>query len=170
MKERDAALELLRGDGDAEPQDELGIAPLRDALSNAFFPGVMTLQTRAKYFLLVPRMYQEMEHERGSRVPAARRILQLEEQLLESLRGSGEHGIIGSRSWRVPQTPASGIYWTGLHTWRIRLCNNTRPHYHRWFDGGRGLTLARLSDDDPTALRSLWHEPSDAEEGFRLRS
>ena len=34
--------------------DELGIAPIRDAFSNIFFPGITTIQTRAKYFLIVP--------------------------------------------------------------------------------------------------------------------
>ena len=78
LKERDAALALLQGDEGAEPRDELGMGPHRDALSNAFYPGETTLQTRATYFLLVPRMYQEIERERRSRVAASQRIVQLE--------------------------------------------------------------------------------------------
>ena len=160
LKERDAALELLRGDTEAEPRDELGIGSLRDALADAFFPGVTTLQTRAKYFLLVPRMYQEIENE-SSRIPAARRILELEAELLERLRGSGERGIIGSQRWRVPQNPASGIYWSGLYTWRIRLFKDPRAYYHRWLDGGRRLPLTASSDDAAIA-EARWHEPPDA--------
>jgi hypothetical protein len=164
LRERDAALALLQSDMDAEPRDELGMGPLRDVLANAFFPGVTTLQTRAKYFLFVPRMYQELEREQHARAPAARRILQLEESLLEAFHGSGEHGVIGSQRWRVPQNPASGIYWSGLHTWRIRLFKNTRPHYHRWLDGGRRVPLASSSDDDRPTEGSRWHEPPDTEE------
>jgi hypothetical protein len=160
LQERDAALELLRGEGEAEPRDELGFGLLRDALAEAFFPGVTTLQTRAKYFLLVPCIYQEIENAR-SRVPAARRIRELEAELLERLRGTGERGIIGSQRWRVPQNPASGIYWSGLYTWRIRLFTNTRAHYHRWLDGGRRLPLASSGDDAVTA-DARWHEPPES--------
>jgi hypothetical protein len=119
---------------------------------------VTTLQTRAKYFLLVPRMYQEIETTR-SRIPAERQIRELEAELLERLRGTGERGIIGSQRWRVPQNPASGIYWSGLHTWRIRLFRNTRAHYHRWLDGGRRLPLS--AGDDGAATDARWHEPPD---------
>jgi hypothetical protein len=172
LQERDAALELLRGEGEAEPRDELGVGVLRDALAEAFFPGVTTLQTRAKYFLLVPRMYQEIE-DAGSRVSAARRIRDLEAELLERLRGTGERGVIGSQRWRVPHNPASGIYWSGLYTWRIRLFRNTRAHYHRWLDGGRRRPLLSSSDDVVTA-DARWHEPPEAadlleERHLRLR-
>ena len=34
--------------------DELGTGIVRDAFANYFFPGTSTIQTRAKYFLIVP--------------------------------------------------------------------------------------------------------------------
>ena len=34
---------------------------VRDALANVFFPGTSTIQTRAKYFLIVPRIFKEYE-------------------------------------------------------------------------------------------------------------
>lgn len=40
-------LDLLREKG---VLDELGIASIRDAYSDLFFPGTSTIQTRAKYF------------------------------------------------------------------------------------------------------------------------
>src|SRR4051812_30802260 len=100
-RERDDALALLAGDPNADPRDELGIGPLRDTLGEAFFPGVTTQQTRAKYFLLVPRMYQQLERER-LRIPAEIRLRQLEQEILDGLRGSRETGIIGSKYWKVP--------------------------------------------------------------------
>ena len=39
--------------------DELGIGIIRDAFANYFFPGTSTIQTRAKYFLIVPYMLRE---------------------------------------------------------------------------------------------------------------
>ncbi len=34
--------------------DELGLGTIRDAISDLLFPGTSTIQTRAKYFLLIP--------------------------------------------------------------------------------------------------------------------
>lgn len=39
--------------------DELGIGIVRDAFANYFFPGTSTIQTRAKYFLIVPYILKE---------------------------------------------------------------------------------------------------------------
>ena len=39
--------------------DELGIGIIRDAFANYFFPGTSTIQTRAKYFLIVPYVLRE---------------------------------------------------------------------------------------------------------------
>ena len=53
-KDRDKVntlLDMLREQGTL---DELGTAPIRDYFSDVFFPGTSTIQTRAKYFLLVP--------------------------------------------------------------------------------------------------------------------
>jgi hypothetical protein len=117
LAERHAALELLDAETEAEPRDELGVGFLRDALAEAFFPGVTTLQTRAKYFLLVPAMYRAIERHRGRRTPAADQLQRLEEALLKALRASGDHdGVIGRQRWLVPWTPPSAIYWTGLWT------------------------------------------------------
>ena len=39
--------------------DELGFGIVRDAFADAFFPGTSTIQTRAKYFLLIPYILRE---------------------------------------------------------------------------------------------------------------
>lgn len=39
---------------ETESRDELGIDQIRDVLSDVLFPGTSVLQTRARYFLLVP--------------------------------------------------------------------------------------------------------------------
>ncbi|MBM4765121.1 DUF6361 family protein [Bacillus sp. B15-48] len=45
--------------------DKLGIGIVRDAFANVFFPGTFTLQTRAKYFLLIPYLFTELERDKG---------------------------------------------------------------------------------------------------------
>ena len=41
--------------------DELGIGVIRDSFSDSLFPGISTIQTRAKYFLTVPRIFNDYE-------------------------------------------------------------------------------------------------------------
>lgn len=133
LSERDDALALLDDDGPAEPRDELGVGPLRDVFANAFFPGITTPQTRAKYFLFVPALYKRIEEDATLRRRPATAILEQEQSLLEHLmRGRDLDGVIGSKFNRVPTIPASSIYWTGLHAWGIRLFRDSRAHYHGW--------------------------------------
>ena len=42
--------------------DELGIGTIRDAFANHFFPGTSTIQTRVKYMLFIPWIYQKIEN------------------------------------------------------------------------------------------------------------
>ena len=42
-----SVLDLLSPEGMV---DELGLGPIRDALANQLFPGISTIQTKAKYF------------------------------------------------------------------------------------------------------------------------
>lgn len=37
--------------------DELGIGTLRDRYANILFPGISTIQTRAKYFVIIPYIF-----------------------------------------------------------------------------------------------------------------
>ena len=39
--------------------DELGIGQIRDAFADLLFPGFSTIQTRAKYFITVPRIIRD---------------------------------------------------------------------------------------------------------------
>ena len=45
--------------------DELGLGTLRDALSDALFPGTSSIQTRLRYILFVPWIYQKLERDRA---------------------------------------------------------------------------------------------------------
>src|SRR5436190_20932245 len=51
--------------------DELGIGVIRDSFSDSLFPGLSTIQTRAKYFITVPRIFKDYEklpaHQRRKR-------------------------------------------------------------------------------------------------------
>ena len=53
-KDRSKVLNVLDLLSESGTLDELGIAPVRDGFADLFFPGTSTIQTRAKYFLMVP--------------------------------------------------------------------------------------------------------------------
>lgn len=110
--------------------DELGIGLARDGFANYFFPGTSTVQTRAKYFLIIPYVLQEaVSGKYGDRVPdILRRIDENEKDCGTRLyRKNAENsigvGIIGARvlpkRW-VARKP-SNIYWNGIRTFGIFL-------------------------------------------------
>ncbi len=105
--------------------DELGIAPVRDGFADLFFPGTSTIQTRAKYFLLVPYILKDLELDKESNPHQLLKNLDaLEMECAKILmdKGGGLEGIIGSRSldqgnW--VKRPPSGVYWSGLRSYGI---------------------------------------------------
>lgn len=105
--------------------DELGIGIVRDAFANYFFPGTSTVQTRAKYLLIVPYILKEIVDGRyGKDVNRILRALDSEEKQcgIRFLETSAEaDGIIGKRvlpkDW-VSRKP-SDIYWNGIKTYGI---------------------------------------------------
>ena len=52
--EREKILNILDALTEPGVLDELGVSPIRDGYSDLFFPGTSTIQTRAKYFFIVP--------------------------------------------------------------------------------------------------------------------
>lgn len=112
-----SVLELLSEQGTL---DELGIAPIRDGFSELFFPGTTTIQTRAKYFFIIPYALRDLELGKETNPAKAMRELdQIEQDCGKTFlkNNPGMDGIIGSRAlasggW-VKQAP-SRIYWAGL--------------------------------------------------------
>ncbi len=163
LREQDELLGL-ESDTSADSRDVLGIGTLRDTIADAFFPGITTQQTRAKYFLFIPAMYTKLESE--STGDSEARIHELENELLQRLRRGvdkhGDDGIIGQKHWTVPMRPASEIYWSGLRTWRIRLFRNPRREYHRILDARLLSAGGRLSEDEPEPSdEPRWRLPDD---------
>lgn len=115
--ERNKVLSVIHLLDEPGAVDELGLGAIRDAFADYFFPGTSTVQTRAKYFLIVPYILKEAcSGKYGSDVNnILRRIDDEERKCRDVLIKTSTDGVIGSlvpRSW-VQRTPAS-IYWTGL--------------------------------------------------------
>lgn len=134
-EERNKILSTLKLLGDQTALDELGIGVVRDAYSDILFPGISTLQTRAKYFVLIPYQFRSAREtaEKG-RIHSGRELLEWlnesEDRLAATLTNNcpqGETGIIGSNTYRNKRSvkvKPSTIYWAGLRTFGIVLGNN----------------------------------------------
>ena len=124
--ERSKILSILTQLGTQEALDELGIGSVRDAFSDMLFPGISVLQTRAKYFVLIPYLFEDAKKRvMSEKLRNGREVREYIENcetkiVLPLLRNSGwsTTGIIGrnSLSDKGVQTKPSSIYWNGLRT------------------------------------------------------
>jgi hypothetical protein len=129
--ERRKAVEVIALFEDRQTRDELGLGSIRDGFANDFFPGTTTLQTRARYFLLVPWLYQSYERKHLP-VNKVKEYLRWDEtKLIESLKNAGEDGVIGQRSGASLRRFPSNIYWIGMQSWGICRYPGTQDQYHR---------------------------------------
>jgi hypothetical protein len=153
--ERNKVLTVLDLLSEQGTLDELGIAPIRDGFANLFFPGTSTIQTRAKYFFLVPYAMKDQERSDETNYhQAIKAVNECERACGQALyeKYPSESGIIGRRSlaggnW-VKRTPAD-IYWAGLKKFDIfRGGNLSRSEYLRAICANKKqkATLKRLGN------------------------
>ena len=97
--------------------DELGIGQIRDGFANILFPGTSTIQTRAKYFFIVPYILMELEQQKHLTPKGLlQKLNDIELDLIDLLKKSGEKGVIGETAGKNLKRKPSGIYWNGLRT------------------------------------------------------
>lgn len=119
-----SVLDLLQKKGTL---DELGIAPVRDGFANRFFPGTSTIQTRAKYFLIIPYAFKELERSGETNLSVLTKALSaLEKSCGESflVQNYKEQRVIGSvalKNGGWVKRPPSDVYWAGLKRYGIFL-------------------------------------------------
>ncbi len=141
--------------------DEMGLGNLRDAISDALFPGTSYIQTRLRYVLLIPWIYRRLETRRVRSVDVERAARQAEVDLIGRLeQGEDKKGIIGVYARHSLVRLPSSIYWSALTRWGIFRPQQSLSWYHSHFDAladGRG-SVGRA--DDPGVIWSRdahWH-------------
>lgn len=163
--DRKKTMDVLRLFQEQGAIDELGIGVIRDGFANVFFPGTSTIQTRAKYFFIIPyAMMDTVSNPRVSSVAGALRHLdEIEKESAGLLKKtSGELGVIGATvlpKW-VVRTPST-IYWNGIRTLGL-------------FNGGfsQNMTISEyfriaLKLRDEKKASSLGNRKEEAEENNR---
>jgi len=157
-RDRNKILSVLGLLSQPEAVDELGIGVIRDGFADVLFPGTSTIQTRAKYFLIVPYLLMELEREPGL---TPKKLLELlakaELELIPILSKNGAEGVIGARAGEKLQRRPSSIYWNGLYTFDILHAPE------RLSLEGYAKAVCRLKSES-AQLVSTRHQPADDED------
>lgn len=136
--------------------DELGVGAFRDAFADIFFPGISTIQTRAKYFFIIPYLIKDYLNLDANRQKGLDKFLyDAEHELMWELAGkynfnrnsgSGVIGITKTPRNRIARRPSS-VYWNGLRTfWFIRT-NLSISQYDMRINESVAEKLARKISD-----------------------
>ena len=176
-KDRKKALDVIHLLQEPGAVDELGFGRVRDAFANFFFPGTSTVQTRAKYFFIVPYVMKKACADMGNKTieDIIRSVDGREKKCAEKMRPA--KGVIGQDvlpKWVVRKP--SNIYWNGLK----KLGIFTYPQYstteyyreellrreYRMQDAGnRGGEENERDDESATAngASAFWNLPPEYE-------
>lgn len=133
--EEDRIHRLLAALRQSEARDELGFGGIRDSLADLFFPGTSTIQTRLRYFLIVPWCYRAIEQKKVKAPRFAVEVTALERRIIQPLLEGEDHaGAFGApRGERIKRLPSS-VYWSGPQRWGIRRERISQADYHRNID------------------------------------
>jgi hypothetical protein len=156
-REQREAQDLASSLSERETRDELGVGSIRDALADRLFPGTSTIQSRARYFLFVPWIFQMLEREHTGR--SRERADRLERRLAAALRRSPDTaGLVGAQKLSVMRLPSS-IYWNGLGVLGIRRYPLALSDYYHWLDDPHRTSRVLVDDDGmPLAgeMSTIW--------------
>lgn len=131
-----SVVDLLSADGSV---DELGVGVVRDAIADWLFPGVSTIQTCPKYFIIISQIllsYLKKFHNK-EKLPVLREYVRNEEhrimnQLAKNYNYAEGNYIIGVNVARnggeLARKPTS-IYWNGLRKHGIIDTNYSFSEY-----------------------------------------
>ena len=158
--ERSKILSVLDLLGEKGVLDELGISQIRDGYSDLFFPGTSTIQTRAKYFFIVPYTFRDLEFNNQYDYLKLKKTFNNTEEKCAHIfldNNPDENGVIGKRSiqgggW-VSRTPAS-IYWAGLRKYGIFKGKMSIDQYIKFIaiqkqNTSGAVNLGNRSDESP---------------------
>lgn len=161
--ERQRTREVMRLLEEPATLDPLGIGRIRDAFADLLFPGTSTIQTRARYFLIVAWLFRDLER-RSPRSNPVEEADSIERQLITRFRetdktGEGDlDGLIGRVSGTAIRQLPSAIYWQGLNRWRIRRRAGSLSSFLR--ELRRPVRPVALVDDGEMLIGSAsWWDP-----------
>lgn len=169
LARKNKVLQMVR---DQTAIDELGLGRIRDAFANMMFPGMSTLQRRAKYFAVMPSLFyqatkKKYDNVRDVRAQIVKWEIRLTEMLVKGAEGDENKmkGITGrsmlNAALRDPNKfvkyDPTYIYVTGLRTFGMVKSDN--DIYRLIFDRSK-----QLNQEKPKYKASEEGEMSDSED------
>lgn len=145
--------EIIRLFEEPGTRDELGVGPIRDSISDQLFPGTSVIQTRARYFLFVPWLFQSAAARGRLGQALLDQVDRSERQLIERFRAAEiTDGLIGRQAGARVKILPSTIYWGGLTRWGVLTAPMTPKAVAE-------ASRSRISEEDELADRSIgaWH-------------
>jgi len=140
--------EAIRALDEPGTLDPIGLGSVRDAIADAIAPGTSTIQTRLRYFLFVPWIFQKLDREQVAPAEFAGRLRSTEAQLIACLRHLGANvGVIGRTRGEALKRMPSAAYWGGLRSWGIRRADVSIADYPRAMVKLRRMTNPGDGDD-----------------------
>lgn len=135
--ERKQALDAIELFRQRETVDELGLAGVRDVFADLLMPATSTIQSRARYFLFVPWIYQELERKGVGADVVRQRARKSEVVLMKALLAAEDpedlDGVFGREAGEKIKRLPSSVYWNGLAMLGIRLFRGSLERYHSTF-------------------------------------
>lgn len=161
-RERRTMLEVVDLFRDKGTVDELGLGTIRDAFADRLFPGTSTLQSRTRYWLFIPWLYQRLEAEKTKSADMDARARQRQAELVRALVNGGEsEGVIGIEAKDKVLRPPSFVYWAGLSRYGLFLHAWSMGRYHASLDSFyRSAGNRRSEGDEPELIDQAyrnWH-------------
>ena len=159
--ERDRVSQVLSILQEKGTLDELGIGQIRDAFADKLFPGISTIQTRAKYFVTLPYIFHDYRNlsifERSKTTLydyLSEREDELARQLVNNHKNAIPPGIIGKESLDsgVSRKPSS-VYWNGLR--QLSIINaqlSLREFVAQYQDLLNSKVKEHEEDDEPSSV------------------
>ena len=165
---RDRVSALLRSLEEPRTLDVLGLLTINNAFSEMLSPGTSTVQTKLRYFIFLPWIFQRLGAERVPPAHLAGRLREAEARLIECLRHLGRgQGVLGYHAGRKLKIMPSSIYWGGLGAWGIRHPAWSPADYARSAAVVQQQTVELDDDHNATARRaSLWADMPPAPDDF----
>lgn len=162
--------EIVRALSEPDTLDSIGIGAIRDGFASIFFPGTSTIQTRARYFLIVPWTMQLLEQRRPrTRTKYDDLLTEVETATIGALIAGNvahERGIIGRQRGAKTKRKASSVYWGALEDWGIRVASGMTLSSHRSYVlSPRSAERVEAEPGDP-AVFQVWDELPYCPAGF----
>jgi len=141
-----AVIDMMSASGTV---DEIGVGSARDSIADWLFPGISTIQTRPKYFIIITEIllnYIQLYIKNKKLIPLEKYLTQEENRIMYVLAGNypnkDKTGVIGinvARNNGELVRKASFIYWNGLRLHGFINTHLSRSEYVKAFDLSENL-------------------------------